>query len=110
MQTRITRSYSPTGAIGRRLSKAFALHLEVQHLTCELSTHRQWITTRMDQLNLDRIEHGHLLVTRKIRHNWRYSAELEADMLALRNRQFYEQAEGIAIDKPTVYASLSTKS
>jgi len=110
MQTRVTRSYSPSGTIGRRLSKAYALQLEVQRLTCELSTHRQWLTTRMENLHLDRIEHGDLLVTRKVRHNWTYTPETEAAMLALRNRQFYEQSEGLATDKPTVYVSLSTKS
>jgi hypothetical protein len=108
MQVRHTRTYSPTGTIGRRLSKAYATQLESQRLTAELTGHRQWICTRMVQLNLDRIEHGDLVVTRKVRHRWTYTPETEAAMLALRKIQDREQAEGLATDSPTVYVSLST--
>ena len=108
VQVRNTRSYSPTGTIGRRLSKAYATQLESQRLTAELTGHRQWICTRMVQLNLDRIEHGDLVVTRKVRHRWTYTPETEAAMLALRKIQDREQAEGLATDTPTVYVSLST--
>ena len=62
----------------------------------------------MIQLNLDRIEHGDLVVTRKVRHRWAYPPETEAAMLALRKIQDREQAEGLATDTPTVYVSLST--
>ena len=106
--TRNTRSYSPTGTIGRRLSKAYATQLESQRLTAELTAHRQWLCARMIQLNLDRIEHGDLVVTRKVRHRWAYTPETEAAMLALRKIQDREQAEGLATDTPTVYVSLST--
>lgn len=108
MQVRNTRTYSPTGTIGRRLSKAYAVQLESQRLTAELTAHRQWICSRMIQLNLDRIEHGDLVVTRKVRHRWTYTPETEATMLALRKIQDREQAEGLATDTPTVYVSLST--
>jgi hypothetical protein len=108
LKTRHTRTYSPTGTIGRRLSKAYATQLESQRLTAELTGHRQWICTRMVQLNLDRIEHGDLVVTRKVRHRWTYTPETEAAMLALRKIQDREQAEGLATDSPTVYVSLST--
>lgn len=108
LKTRNTRSYSPTGTIGRRLSKAYATQLESQRLTAELTAHRQWLCSRMIQLNLDRIEHGDLVVTRKVRHRWAYTPETEAAMLALRKIQDREQAEGLATDTPTVYVSLST--
>ena len=108
VQVRNTRSYSPTGTIGRRLSKAYATQLESQRLTAELTAHRQWLCARMIQLNLDRIEHGDLVVTRKVRHRWAYTPETEAAMLALRKIQDREQAEGLATDTPTVYVSLST--
>lgn len=108
VQVRNTRSYSPTGTIGRRLSKAYATQLESQRLTAELTAHRQWLCSRMIQLNLDRIEHGDLVVTRKVRHRWAYTPETEAAMLALRKIQDREQAEGLASDTPTVYVSLST--
>ena len=108
VQVRNTRSYSPTGTIGRRLSKAYATQLESQRLTAELTAHRQWLCSRMIQLNLDRIEHGDLVVTRKVRHRWAYTPETEAAMLALRKIQDREQAEGLATDTPTVYVSLST--
>ena len=108
VQVRNTRSYSPTGTIGRRLSKAYATQLELQRLTAELTAHRQWLCSRMIQLNLDRIEHGDLVVTRKVRHRWAYTTETEAAMLGLRKIQDREQAEGLATDTPTVYVSLST--
>ena len=108
MQVRNTRTYSPTGTIGRRLSKAYATQLESQRLTSELTAHRQWLCSRMIQQNLDRIEHGDLVVTRKVRHRWAYTPETEAAMLALRKIQDREQAEGLATDTPTVYVSLST--
>lgn len=108
LKTRNTRTYSPTGTIGRRLSKAYATQLESQRLTAELTSHRQWICAHMIQCNLDRIEHGDLVVTRKVRHRWTYTPETEAAMLALRRIQEREQAEGLATDTPTIYASFST--
>lgn len=105
---RKTRSYSPAGAIGRRLSTAHRVQLELQRLTGELTAHRQWICERMMRLDLDRIEHGDLVVTRKVRHRWTYTPETEAAMEALRKVQLREQAEGLAVDSPTVYVALTT--
>lgn len=104
-----TRTYSPDGAIGRRLSRAHELQLQAQRLTAELTEHRQWLVERMRRLDLDRIEHGDLVVTRKQRHSWTYSPELEAELDRLKRLQRREQEEGIATDSPTVYVALSTK-
>ena len=102
------RSYSPTGTIGRRLTTAHELQLEAQRLTAKLTAHRQWLCERMQRLDLDRIEQGDLVVTRKVRHKWTYTPETEAAMDALRKTQLREQAEGLATDSPTVYVALST--
>lgn len=103
------RSYSPTGTIGRRLTDAHQLQLEAQRLTAKLTAHRQWLCKRMQRLDLDRIEHGDLVVTRKVRHKWTYTPETEAAMDALRKTQLREQAEGLATDNPTVYVALTTR-
>jgi len=108
-KTTRTRTYAPEGAIGRRLSAAHQLQLQAQRLTAELIGHRQWLTERMERLNLDCIEHGDLVVSRKVRHNWTYSPELEAEMKRIKQLQRREQEEGIATDAPTVYVALSTE-
>jgi hypothetical protein len=105
---RTTRSYSPTGAIGRRLTTAHELQLQSQRITAELTAHRHWLCERMQRLDLDRIEQGDLVVTRKLRHRWTYTPETEALMEALRKTQLREQAEGLATDDPTVYVALTT--
>lgn len=102
------RSYSPAGSIGRRLADAHELQLEAQRLTAKLTAHRQWLCERMQRLDLDRIEQGDLVVTRKVRHKWTYTPETEAAMEALRKTQLREQAEGLATDNPTVYVALTT--
>ena len=61
---RKTRSYSPSGTIGRRLTAAHELQLQSQRLTAELTAHRHWLCERMQRLDLDRIEQGDLVVTR----------------------------------------------
>ena len=108
-KTTRTRTYAPEGAIGRRLSAAHQLQLQAQRLTAELIGHRQWLTARMERLRIDYIQHGDLVVTRKVRHNWEYSPELTAEMKRIKQLQRREQEEGIATDSPTVYVSLSTK-
>jgi hypothetical protein len=108
-KTKQTRTYSPEGAIGRRLSATHQLQMQAQRLTAELVGHRQWLTARMQRLTIDCIEHGDLVVSRKVRHNWEYSPELEAEIKRIKKLQRREQEEGIATDSPTVYVSLSTK-
>lgn len=108
-KTARTRTYAPEGAIGRRLSAAHQLQLQAQRLTAELIGHRQWLTERMERLHIDCIEHGDLVVSRKVRHNWTYSPSVEAEMKRIKQLQRREQEEGIATDAPTVYVALSTK-
>jgi hypothetical protein len=104
-----TRTYAPDGPIGRRLATAHDLQLQAQRITAALTAHRQWLCERMQRLDLDRIEQGDLIVTRKVRHKWTYTPETEAAMEALRKVQLREQAEGIATDSPTIYVALTTK-
>lgn len=104
-----SRTYVAHGYIGKRLSRAHELQLEAQRIAAELTEHRQWLCERMQRLELDRIEHGDLVVTRKQRHKWGYSPELEADMKRVTQLQRREQEEGIASDSPTIYVALTTK-
>lgn len=104
-----SRTYASHGFIGKRLAKAHALQLEAQRIAAELTEHRQWLTERMQRLNLDRIEHEDLVITRKLRHKWSYSTELEDEMRRVTQLQKREQAEGVATDSPTVYVALTTR-
>ncbi len=104
------RAYAPSGRVGRHLAKAHDLQLRIQKLEAELSRHREFLLKHMTQQQLDRIELGGFKATKKVRHNWSYSAYMEAFQIRLRQLQKEEQAKGIAVDRPTVYVSLSTGS
>lgn len=69
-----TRTYSPTGAIGFKLRRAQRLQDEIQRLEAQLSPLRAELLEHMQRQGLDRIELGQFRATRKVRHNWRYSA------------------------------------
>lgn len=107
--TRQERAYAPTGRIGRRLAKAHDLQLRIQRLEAELGKHREFLLKHMSQQQLDRIELGGFKATKKVRHNWSYSSYVEAFSLRMRQLQKEEQQRGIAVDRPTVYVSLSTE-
>jgi hypothetical protein len=102
------RAYAPTGRVGRRLAKAHELQLQIQKLEAELSRHREFLLNHMSRQQLDRIELAGFKATRKVRHNWQYSAYMEAFQVRLRQLQKDEQQRGVAIDRPTAYVSLST--
>jgi hypothetical protein len=102
-----TRSYTPTGTIGKRLAHAKALQQQIQQLEAELSADREFLLAHMERRNLDRIETEGLLVVRKHRHNWSYSAGVDNMALQLRQLQLDEQALGVASDRPRSYVSLT---
>ena len=101
------RSYAPTGAIGKRLARAKALQQQIQQLEAQLSDDRQFLLAHMERRNLDRIETEGLLVVRKHRHNWSYSAVVDNMALQLRQLQLDEQALGVAQDRAKAYISLT---
>ena len=103
----VTRSYVPTGAIGKRLARAKRLQAQIQQLEAELSGDRQFLLEHMQRRNLDRIETEGLLVVRKHRHNWSYSPICDTLALELRQLQLDEQVLGVATDKPKAYVSLT---
>lgn len=101
------RSYVPTGAIGKRLARAKALQQQIQQLEAELSKDREFLLKHMDARGLDRIETEGLLVVRKHRHNWSYSAVVDNMSLQLRQLQLDEQVLGVATDRAKAYVSLT---
>lgn len=103
-----TRSYLPSGQMGRRLSEAQNLQNEIQRLTKKLELHRKAILGHMITQNLDKIEFANLVVCRKIRHNWTYTSATENLAQQLRQAQKWEQQDGVAVDNPTIYVSLTT--
>ena len=102
-----TRSYTPTGAIGRRLARAKAIQAQIQQLEAELSKDREILLAHMQRHDLDRIQTEGLVVVRKHRHNWSYSAVCDNMALQLRQLQLDEQVCGVAIDRPKAYISIT---
>jgi hypothetical protein len=101
------RAYSPAGTIGTKLAKAQRLAEEIQRLEAQLSPLRASLLTHMQKQDLDRIELGNLRVTRKVRHNWSYSAHVDGLSLQLRQLQLDEQVLGVASDRPTTYVAFN---
>lgn len=106
--TKRSRSYLPAGQMGRRLSEAQSLQLEIQRLSKKLEAHRSVILEHMINQRLDKIEFGDLVITKKIRHNWQYSPATLNEMQKLRIDQRFEQTTGVAIDQPTIYVAFAT--
>jgi len=106
---RRNRSYVPTGDIGRRLAAAQDLQRRIQELEAELSEHRAFFLEHMVSKDLQLVTLGHFQVQRKTRHNWTYSPECEREALALRSRQKWEQAQGVATDSPRDYVAFTTQ-
>lgn len=107
LRTMTTRSYVPTGVIGKRLARAKRLQQQIQQLEAELSDDRQFLLQHMQARGLDRIETESLLVVRKVRHNWSYSPVIDNMALKLRQLQLDEQVLGVAQDRPKAYVSLT---
>lgn len=103
------RTYSPIGAIGRRMRAAQQLQLQIQELEAKLADHRAWFLSHMEQNNLTSLELGMFSVSMRTRHRWKYTPETEADMQRLQVTQKWEQSRGEATDDPTYYVALSTK-
>jgi hypothetical protein len=108
-RVRRDRAYVPNGAVGRHLTAAQSLQLQIQRLEAELATHRTWLLSHMQRHDLDLLELGAFRAQRKSRHNWTYSPETERDALQLRTTQKWEQSQGLATDTPTVYIALTTQ-
>lgn len=102
-----TRSYRPTGIIGKRLAHAKALQQQIQQLEAELSEDREFLLIHMQRHQLERIETEGLRVVLKTRHNWSYSAAIDNMALQLRQLQLDEQTLGVAKDRPRAYVSLT---
>lgn len=109
-RTRRERAYVATGEIGRHLQAAHQLQAQIQALSQQYDAHRRFLLDHMQNQELDRIELGQIVVLRKQRANYTYSAKTEREMQRLRVTQKWEVSEGVAKNDPTVYIALSTKS
>ena len=103
------RTYTVTGALGRKLRRAEQLTAEIARLKEELDPLREEILDHMIKQDLAVCEAGQLTAIRKHRHKWEYSPHCQNEMLALRNLQQWEQQQGTAIDTPTTYLQLTSK-
>lgn len=106
--TRRSRTYAPSGEVGRRMANAKLLQARIAELTAQLDEHRDWFLEHMERLRLDNLALDDFTVLRKRRHRWTYSPSTEREINALRALQRWEQVQGIAEDDPTVYISFST--
>lgn len=103
------RTYKPTGEVGRRLAAIADLQKQLSELQIQLDVHREHLLHHMNTQKLDRIEFNGIVLSRRVRHNWTYSAATERDAMALRQAQKWEQTQGLAEDRPTVYVALSVQ-
>ena len=101
------RTYKPTGEVGRRLAAIADLQKQLSKLQIQLDVHREHLLHHMITQKLDRIEFSGIVLIRRVRHNWTYSAPTEREAMALRQTQKWEQTHGLAEDRPTVYVALS---
>ena len=104
---RKSRSYKPTGEVGRRLALASQLQQQITELQVQLDSHKEHLLHHMNTQKLDRIEFGRIVLSRRTRHNWTYSAATERDLMQLSETKKWEQTHGLAIDNPTVYVSMT---
>lgn len=105
--TRRVRTYAPTGAVGTHLAKARALQLQIQELTAEYNTERDWLLQHMQARSLTKLELGDLSCVLKQRNRWTYSTSTQLEMERLNVTQKWEQSRGIATNDPTFHVSLS---
>jgi len=103
----VPKSYSPTGDVGTRVARAFALKLEIDRLKADLDGHTAFLKAHCIKNNVSRIDVGDFQVQRKERKNWEYSLPLQNEMLRIQQRQALEQQDGRAVNTPTVYVALA---
>ena len=103
------RSYVPTGDVGKHLTRARELQLQIQELQAQYDNERDWLLEHMHTQGLVSLELGPVSALLKIRHRWTYSPETQRDMQALSVTQKWEQSQGIAADTPTFYVAVSSK-
>lgn len=101
------RTYVPTGEVGTHLAEAAALVAQIKELEEQLKPHREFLLAHLQSRDLSMVTQGHIQAHRKFRHAWTYSPECEREMLALRNRQRWEQSSGLAKDDPTIYVAIT---
>ena len=106
---RRSKSYVPSGKVGKHLSRAQELKHQIDELTAQLTTEREFILQHMVDTNTDRMECGDLQVQRRVTHKWTYTPELSREMLSIREKQKWEQQQGKALDSPTVGIALSSE-
>lgn len=95
--------------LDRRLAAASRIQAQIQQLETQLLEHRQWLLQHLLDTEKASVNLGNFFAYRRTRHNWTYTAEVQRDMLALRNAQQWEQRQGLAVDQPTPYVALVFK-
>ena len=93
LKSKRTKSYVPTGRVGKHLSRAQQLKHQIDELTAQLTTERDFILQHMVDTGTDRMECGDLQVQRRVTHKWTYSPELAREMLNIREKQKWEQQQ-----------------
>lgn len=102
-----SRSYSPTGDIGRDMITAFRINDEIKRLEKQLEPFRQKFLIHCQKNKLADMKIGDRRIVRKARSRWTYSPELHNELLQLQWRQKQEQLNGIAVNNPTEYVSFT---
>lgn len=107
---RRSRSYVPSGEVGKHLSRARELQLQIQELQALYDTERSWLLEHMQSKSLTNVALGDVKCVLKQRAKWIYSIETQREMERLQITQKWEQSRGIANNQPSYYVALSEKS
>lgn len=105
--TRRARSYVPSGEVGKHLTRARQLQLQIQELQAQYDTERAWLLEHMQRQSLTNVALGDVRCVLKQRARWIYSIETQREMEALQITQKWEQSRGIASNEPSYYVALS---
>jgi hypothetical protein len=101
------RSYAPSGEVGQHLSRARELQLQIQELTAQYDTEREWLLEHMRSKSLTNVALGEVKCVLKTRAKWMYSIETQREMERLQITQKWEQSRGIASNEPSFYVALT---
>ena len=104
-----TRDYTATGRIGKHLSRAQELKAEIDRLTAELSTEREFLLAHMESNGLKQLNCGDFQVQRRTRNNWDYSPFVKRELLRVDQLKKDDINDGKAINNPTVSVAFVIK-
>lgn len=102
-----TKTYERGTSIGERLHDVQTIKLEIDRLTALLDEHKAYLLGHAIRNGFDSLSCGPLVVSRRERVNWLYSASLKQAERRLKDRKQAEQDNGTAVAVATEHLVVS---